>query len=122
MTTTVPTAPLLPIIATLQTQVIAPLQALYNAAATSPPGTTINAPTTATLNDATGATWSFGGSSDGEYAVLRNGGTVGNGETLTIDVNGVIWDYYGGPNAGVGWYQWLSTNTWQFEGTTGPVT
>lgn len=129
MTTTVPTASLLPIITALQTQVIAPLQTLYNAASTSAPGTQITAPSTAMLNDAAGSTWSFGAANFDAWLVLRNGATVGNAQMMTIDTTGVVWVYYGGtngvPHAGwsIEWYEWTeSIENWTVRGTTGPVT
>jgi hypothetical protein len=67
---------------------------------TSPSGTTIIAPTTATITDATGRVWSLQGTqpiSGYGYTILVNGNTYFNGiaDKLVIDKNGVVWQLNG---------------------------
>lgn len=81
----------------------------------SPPGTSITAPTSATLIDAQGGVWSFAGPSIGYYEILLNGVSAGGvSNTLEIDINGVIW----ADQIGNSWFKWNGA-TW--DGGAGPV-
>lgn len=93
------------------------LNALILANNTTPPGTTVTGPNSATLTDAQGKTFSLAGPSGGFFSVLVNGSPVGAVQSLTIDINGVMW----GLCPSVAWFQW-SGSGWVNKGSTAPVT
>lgn len=116
---TITPAQLQPIAAAWQTA-LNQLNALILASIVSPPGASIAGPNSASnLVDAQGGVWTLGGNdANGYYSTLLNGIRNGSGQSLTIDINGVIFNYY--PTRG--WYHWQFGIGWTTSGSsTGPV-
>jgi hypothetical protein len=112
----IPVSQLIPIAAAWQSALNS-LNAVISAAQTSAPGTTVTAPSTETLTDATGSIWGFGTATvAGGTSIQRNGAGVGGGVEIEIDVNGVVWAI----NNASQWYTWNGSN-WTGPTATGPT-
>lgn len=83
---------------------------------TSPPGSTVTGPNSATLTDAQGRTFALAGPSGGFYSVLVNGVANGAVQSLTVDINGTMW----GLCPSVAWFEWNGAG-WANKGSTTPV-